>query len=475
MELALRRMQTMMRQDAGVDGDAQRISQLVWMLFLKIYDAKELMWEAQDEQFQSIIPEECRWRSWALTHKGREWLTEDRLLDFVNEHLFPTLKALEVNESTEQRKRIVKEVFVDTHNHMRSGVLLREVLNILNEIDFTVHNERHLFNDMYELIVKDLQSAGNAGEFYTPRAVTDFIVQMINPKASDTIADFACGTGGFLTSALTYVQSKKGEIPPYVFGIEKKPFPYLLAVTNLMLHNIDSPQIIRCNSLGANVVNEPRAEKFDVILMNPPYGGVENETIKEQFPPSFQSSETVDLFMVLIMRRLKENGKGAVVLPDHFLFGSDKAKVYIKKKLIEEFNLHTIVRLPKGVFEPYTDIPTNILFFDNTCPTTDVWYFQHPLPAGRKSYSKTKPLHHSDFQIEAEWWSNRRENEHAWKVNVQDIFYRSYNLDFKHPKQLNPQVVTYKMTELVTELEQSMHRVHTLMAELREEKNDENG
>ena len=447
IENMIKRIQDITRQDAGINGDAQRIEQLVWMLFLKIYDAKEEFWEFEEDDYESIIPEDLKWRNWAIDHKDGEALTGDALLDFINNQLFPTLKNLEITEETEKRAAIVKDIFEDANNFMKNGVLLRQIINILNEVDFTEYDDRHTFNDVYETILKDLQSAGNAGEFYTPRPCTDFIVEMLNPQIGEKIADFACGTGGFLISAINHMidQVKTTEdmekLQNGLYGIEKKPLPYLLATTNMILHDIDSPRIDHDNSLGKSVRDYKESDRFDVIIMNPPYGGVEESSIQNNFPVELRTSETADLFMALIIYRLKQNGRCGVILPDGFLFGTDNAKVAIKKKLLEECNLHTIIRLPGGVFAPYTSISTNILFFDKSGPTQETWYYEHQVGYGTKTYSKTKPIRHNDFKNEREWWNNREENEVAWKVSIDEIIANNYNLDFKNPAKAQEEVL----------------------------------
>ncbi|WP_016994126.1 HsdM family class I SAM-dependent methyltransferase [Lysinibacillus boronitolerans] len=394
----VKRIQNIMRQDAGVDGDAQRISQLVWMLFLKVYDAREELWEFEEDDFVSIIPEGCRWRDWAIDNKDGEALTGDDLLNFVNNTLFPALKELAVSAETPKRQAIVKYVFEDANNYMKNGTLLRQVINILNEIDFTEHDDSHAFNDIYENILKDLQSAGDAGEFYTPRPVTEFMVEVLKPQIHERIADFACGTGGFLTSILKFMQDDiktqedKEMVQRNLFGIEKKPLPYLLAITNLILHDIDAPNILHDNSLTKNVRDYKEEDKFNVVVMNPPYGGNEEDSIKINFPLAMRSSETADLFVALIQYRLAHDGRAGVVLPEGFLFSTEGAKRAIKEKLLDECNLHTIVRLPEGVFAPYTDIKTNLLFFDKTGSTKEIWYYEHQLPIGYKKYTKTKPI-----------------------------------------------------------------------------------
>lgn len=428
-----------MRQDAGVDGDAQRISQLVWMLFLKVYDAREELWEFEEDDFVSIIPEGCRWRDWAIDNKDGEALTGDDLLNFVNNTLFPALKELAVSAETPKRQAIVKYVFEDANNYMKNGTLLRQVINILNEIDFTEHDDSHAFNDIYENILKDLQSAGDAGEFYTPRPVTEFMVEVLKPQIHERIADFACGTGGFLTSILKFMQDDiktqedKEMVQRNLFGIEKKPLPYLLAITNLILHDIDAPNILHDNSLTKNVRDYKEEDKFNVVVMNPPYGGNEEDSIKINFPLAMRSSETADLFVALIQYRLAHDGRAGVVLPEGFLFSTEGAKRAIKEKLLDECNLHTIVRLPEGVFAPYTDIKTNLLFFDKTGSTKEIWYYEHQLPIGYKKYTKTKPIKKIEFNAELKWWQNRVENECAWKVSIEDIKENNYNLNFKNP------------------------------------------
>ena len=431
----IKSVQDIMRQDAGVDGDAQRISQLVWMIFLKVFDAKEEEWELEYEDYESVIPEELRWSNWAADDEG---ITGDELLDFINNKLFKELKEMELGVDSDPKAFLVKAVFEDSYNYMKSGALIRQVINKLNEIDFTASEDRHLFNDIYENILKDLQSAGNSGEFYTPRPVTQFIIDMLNPQLGEKVADFACGTGGFLTCAIEHLKKQQKSVDDIkvlgetIIGVEKKPLPHLLATTNLILHDIDVPNIAHDNSLTKNVRDLKESDYVDVIAMNPPFGGVEEDTVLTNFPNAFQTKETADLFMTVMMYRLSENGRAGVVLPDGFLFG-EGVKTKIKEKLLNEFNLHTIVRMPNGVFAPYTGINTNLLFFDKGEPTKEVWFFEHPLPKGYKNYTKTKPIKLEEFDLEKKWWNNREENEYAWKVSVEDIKARNYNLDFKNP------------------------------------------
>ena len=411
----IKRLRDIMRNDAGINGDAQRIEQITWMLFLKVYDAKESDWEMNEDDYTSIIPNECRWINWAHDDKTGVALTGDDLLDFVNNTLFPTLKNLAVTRETPIKKAIVQTVFQDANNYMKDGVLLRQVINVIDEIDFGDYNESHAFGEIYETILKELQSAGSSGEFYTPRAVTDFMAKMIEPKIGETMADLACGTGGFITSWLKELHQKVETVADEeaysssIYGIEKKQFPYMLAVTNMLLHDLDVPQIYHDNTLLRDVLDYTDDDKFDVILMNPPYGGSEKADVKSHFPSDLASSETADLFMSVIMYRLKEKGRAAVILPDGFLFGMDNAKVNIKKKLLNEFNLHTIIRLPSSVFSPYTSITTNILFFAKTGPTKETWIYRLDKPEGYKNFSKTKPMKLEHFEPVISWWHQRQE------------------------------------------------------------------
>lgn len=423
----IKRIQNIMRQDAGINGDAQRIEQMTWMFFLKVYDTQEETWEykayTEKKEFKSIIPEELRWRNWAVDEKDGNAMTGDALLSFINNQLFPTLKELPVDANTPRAKSIVRETFADLNQYMKNGTLLRQVVNIVNEIEFDDAEDRHTFGDIYEGILKDLQSAGNAGEFYTPRALTDFIVQMLDPKLGETFGDFTSGTGGFLTSALNHmapnVKSAKDQedLQRAVVGQEWKPLPYLLSITNLLLHDIEAPNIRNCDSLGTNVSDFKESDKVDVIGMNPPYGGSTEESVKSNFPMQYRSSETADLFIALIMYRLKAGGRAGVIIPDGFLFGTDGAKKAIKENLLRKFNLHTIIRLPGSIFSPYTSIATNILFFDNEVAdgckegfrTRETWFYRMDMPEGYKHFSKTKPMKLEHTHPIQEWWKDRKE------------------------------------------------------------------
>ena len=433
-------LQNIMRNDEGINGDAQCIEQIVWLLFLKIYDAKEQEWEFMDSAYRSIIPEKLRWRSWAVDKKDGKALTGDALLNFVNNELFPGLRDLPLDETSSRRQRIVRAAFEDNNNFMKKGVLLCQVINVIDAIDVSSLNSRHAFGEIYETILKSLQSAGNAGEFYTPRAVTDFMAAMLAPKLGERIADFACGTGGFLTSALNQLAPQiktvedRRQYNSALYGCEKKALPFLLCVTNMLLHDLDDPVIMHGNSLSRPVQDYQEGDLFDVILMNPPYGGSELESIKANFPLELRSSETADLFMALIMHRLKDKGRAAVILPDGFLFGTDGAKLALKHKLLTEYNLHTVIRLPKSVFAPYTSITTNILFFDKTGPTKETWFYRIDLPEGYKAFSKTKPMRLEHFAPVTAWWNARTSLEkdgvpRAAVYAAKDILANDANLD----------------------------------------------
>lgn len=450
----VKRIRDIMWNDAGVNGDAQRIEQMAWILFLKVYDAKEQDWEFDDENYESIIPEACRWQNWAADDRSGSAMTGDKLLSFVNNTLFPVLKGndikdsngrilipgVKVDSSTPIKKAIVQTTFADANQYMKDGVLLRQVINIIDDLDLTDYEESHAFGEIYESILRELQSAGSSGEFYTPRAVTDFMAKLINPQIGEAVADFACGTGGFLTSWLNELREKvkttedREKYATSIYGIEKKPFPYTLCITNMLLHDIDVPRIYHDNSLTKDVLNYTEDDQFDVILMNPPYGGHEKTEVKNHFPSDLASSETADLFMSVIMYRLKENGRAAVILPDGFLFGTDNAKVAIKKKLLSEFNLHTVIRMPHSVFAPYTSITTNILFFDRTKPTEETWFYRLDMPEGYKNFSKTKPMELKHFDPAMKWWNNREEInvdgfDKAKKFTAEEIAARNYNID----------------------------------------------
>ena len=394
----IKAIQDIMRKDTGVDGDAQRLSQIVWMLFLKIFADKEAEYKIMDDNYKSPLDSEYRWQNWAMNDEG---LTGDELIDFINNRLFPYLQNLDNN--SDKRAFIIKNIFQDTYNYMKSGTLLRQVINKINEIDFNSSEDRHLFNDIYEQLLQSLQSAGNAGEYYTPRAITQFIVDMINPQIGEKVLDPACGTGGFLACTIEHLKkqiqtTEEGEsLNSNILGIEKKPLPHQLCTTNMILHGIDTPiNIRRDNTLSKPISNISPADRVDCIVTNPPFGGIEEEGIESNFPSSFRTRETADLFLVYIMKMLKPQGRAGVVLPDGSLFG-EGVKTRIKEELLQECNLHTIIRLPNGVFNPYTGIKTNLLFFTKGSPTKEIWYYEHPLPNSIKNYSRSNPITIDEF------------------------------------------------------------------------------
>jgi len=444
----IKSIQDIMRKDDGVDGDAQRLSQLSWLLFLKIFDAQEEDLEFEQANYRAPIPEQYLWRNWAADKQG---MTGEELMDFVNNQLLPEIKILQAPLASNPRGFVVREGLSEAFNYMKNGTLLRQVINKLNDIDFTSSEERHLFGDIYEQLLRDLQAAGNSGEFYTPRAVTRFAVQMIDPKLGESIYDPACGTGGFLACSIDLLKTQiktaddqKG-FQTAVSGIEKKQLPHLLCTTNMMLHGIEVPQQIRQgNTLKRPLSSIEASEMVDVIVTNPPFGGSEEDGIEKNFPSELQTKETADLFLQYIIEMLKDGGRAAVVLPDGTLFG-EGVKTKIKKLLLDECNLHTLIRLPSSVFAPYTPIKTNILFFEKGTPTQDVWYYEVPMPIGVKAFNKTKPMKLDDFSACLDWWGEgstitekaarlgRQETDQAWKVSIDEGIERDYNLDIKNP------------------------------------------
>jgi type I restriction enzyme M protein len=480
LSTTIKSVQDIMRKDAGVDGDAQRIGQLGWMLFFKIFSDLEIETELEDDDYESPIPGWLRWNAWAnedLVGTGAP--TGADLLDLVDNSLFPALKELNVASFTGKarpRAELLRSVFEDAYNYMKSGTLMRQVINKINhDIDFNESTTRHTFGDIYEQILKDLQSAGNAGEFYTPRAATQFAVDMIDPKFGEAVLDPACGTGGFLTCTYENVRphaktaAKLAQLKASIRGVEKKALPHLLCVTNLMVHGVEVPTIRHGNTLARPLRDYGPADEVDVIVTNPPFGGMEEDGIENNFPTEFRTRETADLFLVLVMELLKDGGRAAIVLPDGTLFG-EGIKTRIKKKLLDECNLHTIVRLPKGVFAPYTTIKTNFLFFTKGEPTKDVWFYEHPYPDGYKSYSKTKPMRIEEFEPEKAWWNSREETERAWMVTADDIAAGGYNLDLTNPNVVDdshedPDVLLAHYAEATAEVESAREALRASLAE----------
>ncbi|MBY3227510.1 type I restriction-modification system subunit M [Rhizobium laguerreae] len=434
-------IQDIMRQDAGVDGDAQRISQLCWMFFLKIMDDQDQELELTRDDYVSPIPEKFQWRSWAADPEG---ITGDALLTFVNSDLFPALKALPLSAQPGDRRRVVRDLFEDAYNYMKSGQLIRQVVNKISDVDFNSLTERQHFGEIYEQILNDLQSAGNAGEYYTPRALTSFMVDRIDPTPGETLFDPACGTGGFLTCAIRHMEKMHVRTPEQrermqagLRAVEKKPLPHMLCATNMLLHGIEDPSFVRHdNTLARPLISWGKDERVDIILTNPPFGGKEEDGIENNFP-TFRTKETADLFLALIVRLLKPGGRAAVVLPDGSLFG-EGIKTRLKEHLLEECNLHTIVRLPNSVFKPYASIGTNLLFFEKGTPTKDIWYWEHRVPEAQKAYSMTKPIRQEHLQDCVTWWGGkarkgRKEGPRAWRVTLEEVKTRGYNLDVKNP------------------------------------------
>lgn len=470
-------IQDIMRKDAGTYGDAQRIEQMAWLLFLKIFDDRETQLELFDDEYKSPLKKHLRWRSWASNEEG---ITGDEMLDFVNNTLLPALKSLAAGK--DHMAGLIRMTFDDTNNYMKNGTLMRQVVNKVNGINFNSSEDRHIFGDIYEKILKDLQSAGNAGEFYTPRAVTQFIVEQINPSLGETVFDPACGTGGFLTCAIDYVrdQAKTDKdmaiLQDCFSGIEKKHLPHVLCMTNLMLHGIDVPSNVRHdNTLARPLTDWKPKEYVDCIVTNPPFGGMEEDGIETNFPSDFRTRETADLFLILIIRLLKPGGRAGLVLPDGTLFG-EGVKTRIKEKLLNECNLHTIVRMPNGVFSPYTGIRTNLLFFTKGQRTKEVWYYEHPYPDGAKSYNKGKPVRVEEFKPEKEWWgkpdkngnySTRKESEQAWCVSIEAIKAGNYNLDLKNPNKID--AGPGNVDELLPKYEILLCEIAKTRAALREE------
>ena len=467
-------IQDIMRQDVGVDGDAQRISQLCWMFFLKIIDDQDQELELLKPGYVSPIPENLQWRTWAADPEG---ITGDELIAFINGQLFPQLKDLTLSGKPGDRRRVVRGVFEDAYNYMKSGQLMRQVINKISEVDFNNLAERQHFGDIYEQILTDLQSAGNSGEYYTPRAVTAFMVDRIDPQPGEILFDPACGTGGFLTCAIrhmrtNYVKRVEDEqaMQHGLRAVEKKQLPHMLCVTNMLLHGIEDPSFVRHdNTLARPYISYSQSDRVDIILTNPPFGGREEDGIESNFPKHFQTRETADLFLALIIRLLKVGGRASVVLPDGSLFG-EGVKMRIKEHLMEECNLHTIVRLPNSVFKPYATIGTNILFFEKGEPTKDIWFYEHRVPEGQKAYSMTKPIKLEHLKPCVDWWGGaertmRVDTEVAWCVTADEVKARGYNLDFKNPHTIADQYRDPK--ELLSRLNETELQVVSLRNQLK--------
>lgn len=468
----LKSIQTIMWQDTGLNGDAQRIEQLGWMLFLKIFSDKDKELELLDDNYTSPIPDEFHWvkekGNWAGDDEG---MTGDELLEFVDRKLFPALRNIDVSTGN-RRALIVREVFEGNNNYMKSGINIRKVLNKLNEIDFNIAKDRHAFGELYETILKGLQSAGKSGEFYTPRAITSFITEMINPQLGEKILDPACGTGGYLTCAIEHLKEQansvedRKSIAENVMGWEYKPLPYLLATTNLILHDMEVPNIRFGDALDQPLSNFTEKHRVNAILANPPFGGIVANNNENNFPQNFRTKESADLFLILMIHLLKLGGRAGIVLPDGSLTG-DGVKQRVRQKLLKECNLHTIIRLPNSVFQPYATVATNLLFFTKGTPTKEVWYYEHRLPEGQKAYNKTKPIQAKEFNPIKKWWNDRKESDIAWKVDIQTIIDRNYDLDIKNPTK-QEEVHEYNSVELMELLHTSFAKSNALLNQLKE-------
>jgi len=467
----IKSIRNIMRQDMGLNGDAQRIEQLGWMLFLKIFSDKDKELELIDENYQSPIPEQFHWikakGNWAGDDEG---MTGDELLEFIDRKLFPALRNINVGAGN-GRLLIVREVFEGNNNYMKSGINLRKVLNKLNEIDFNIAKDRHAFGDIYEDMLKELQSAGKSGEFYTPRAVTQFITDRMDPKLGETVLDPACGTGGFLTCAIRHLKNQANDIEQRqalqknVMGWEYKPLPYLLATTNLILHDIEVPNISFRDSLDKPLRDYKENDRVNLILTNPPFGGIVANNNENNFPQNFRTKESADLFLILMIHLLKKGGRAGIVLPDGSLTG-EGVKQRVREKLLKDCNLHTIIRLPNSVFQPYATVATNLLFFEKGSPTKEVWFYEHRLPEGQKSYSKTKTIRLEEFDPIKAWWNQREESEVCWKVDIETLIERNYDLDIKNPNKAEESHI-HSTQELMLMLESSFADSRKLLNQLK--------
>jgi type I restriction enzyme M protein len=481
-----------MRKDKGLNGDLDRLPMLTWIMFLKFLDDMEIL-NATDaslagKRYKPIIEPPYRWRDWAAKEEG---ITGDDLIAFINNDeakgtdgkrgpgLFAYLRSLQSSNGRDRRD-VIATVFRGLNNRMLNGYLLKDILNKMNGIHFTSSDEIHTIGYLYESMLKEMRdTAGDSGEFYTPRSVIKFMVKVIDPVLGETILDPASGTGGFLVESFEHLKSQCKRTEDFrklqeesLYGIEAKSLPYLLCQMNLMLHGLEYPQIDPLNALRSPLNEIGDKDRVDIILTNPPFGGEEEKGIQNNFPDDKRASETALLFLQLIMRKLrrpvsgKKPGRCGIVVPNGTLFG-DGVCARIKEELLKEFNLHTIIRLPNGVFSPYTGIPTNLLFFERSGPTKEIWYYEQPLPEGRKSYTKTKPMQVEEFEDCIKWWGKRKENEKAWKVKAEDVIANNYNLDIKNPnakedfEHLPPE-------QLVENIMKKEQRIAEIMAEIKQ-------
>lgn len=466
----IKSLQNIMWKDPGVSGDAQRLEQLGWMITLKIIDDKEEELELLNDDYVSVIPSELQWRNWASDSEG---ITGDAMKDFIDSKLFPGLQNLDISDGN-KRAILIRDIFAGTNNYMKNGTIIRQVVNKLNEIDFNASEDRHTFGDIYESLLRDLQSAGNYGEFYTPRAVTEIMTEIINPRLGEKVLDPACGTGGFLTSAIENIRKQDVHsvedlktLEETIRGQELKPLPFMLCVTNLILHDIEIPNIINGDSLNREYTSIVEKDRVDVILANPPFGASVSDGVETNYPAQFRTTESADLFLLLMIRYLRDGGRAAIVLPDGSLTG-DGVKQRIRQEFLEQCNVHTIVRLPNSVFQPYASVATNLLFFTKGEPTKEIFYWEHKLPEGQKSYSKTKPIQKKEFDSLKAWWNNRSENEQAWKVGIDVLKNNGFNLDIKNPF-VKEEETSYSTQELLDMLRQSFKKSGDLLEELGKE------
>jgi type I restriction enzyme M protein len=463
----IKSMRDIFRKDAGLSGDAQRIEQLGWMIFLKLFDDKDKEKEILDPKYKSPIPADIQWRNWAENDEG---ITGDELIAFINNQLFPQLKNLRVTADN-RLSVIIRDIFDGTNNYMKSGTTFRQAINKLNEIDFNRSKEHHIFNAIYEDILQGLATKKDTGEFYTPRAVTQLIIDMVDPQLGEKLKDPANGTAGFLVCAIEYLRKQVKNVADLkilqetITGTELKPLPFMLSIINLIIHDIEVPQIENGDSLSRELTSIKSSDKVDIIVTNPPFGGVVGDGMETNFPLNFRTKESADLFLILIIQLLKDGGRAGIVLPDGSLTG-EGVKQRIRQKLLEDCNLHTIIRLPQSVFAPYATVNTNLLFFTKGKPTKDIWYYEHTLPEGAKAYNKTKPIRIEEFDTLKKWWDNRSESEVSWKVPMKTIIERGYDLDIKNPNK-KVEEINHDRKGIIADLEKSFLKSIELINELK--------
>jgi len=455
------------RKDPGLSGDAQRIEQLGWMIFLKLFDDKDKEKELLDPNYKSPIPTELQWRAWAENDEG---MTGDELINFVNNTLFAKLKTLSVGLD-DKLGFIIRNIFDGTNNYMKSGTTFRQAINKLNEIDFNSSKEHHVFNAIYEDILQGLATKKDTGEFYTPRALTQFVIEMINPQLGEKMRDPACGTAGFLVCGIEHLQKQVKNVTDLkilqetITGGELKPLPYMLSVINLITHDIEVPMIENGDALSHELTSIKHKDRVDIIVANPPFGGVVGDGMETNFPLNYRTKESADLFLILFIQLLNNGGRAGIVLPDGSLTG-EGVKQRVRQKLLEDCNVHTIIRLPQSVFAPYATVNTNLIFFEKGKQTKEIWYYEHILPEGQKAYSKTKPIRIEEFDDIKAWWNNRVESEVSWKVSINTIIERGYDLDIKNPNKIVEEVV-YDRNAIIKKIETNQSKISQILEELK--------